>query len=43
MLLAGVFISVIPSIAQQGVKEELLKYGDMDHWVIRNIHESAII
>ena len=31
MLLAGVFISVIPSIAQQGVKEELL---NMAIWTI---------
>lgn len=26
-----------------GEREELIKYGDMEHWVTRHIHESAII
>ena len=42
-----VFISLIfvmsGLMAQAQEKFELLKYGDMDSWVTRRIHESGII
>lgn len=34
-------LTVLPSLAEG--KEVPLKYGDMDHWVIRQIKESALI
>ena len=36
-----VFLSSLPAQGQEKVVP--LKYGNMDHWVIRNIKESAII
>lgn len=35
--------AVMPAKAQQGGTEKMLQYGDMNHWVVRNIHESAVI
>ncbi|MCM1078112.1 MAG: PCMD domain-containing protein [Bacteroidales bacterium] len=40
-VLAGLFFTDTTATAQQS--EKLLKYGDMDHWVVRKIHESAVI
>lgn len=37
----SLFLFLAPAMGQH--REELLKYGDMNSWVIRTIHESAVI
>ena len=42
-LLALVFCAAVPLFAQAADKVVPLKYGNMDTWVLRTIHESGII
>ena len=40
----AIALASLSSLPVQGQKKVVpLKYGNMDHWVIRNIKESAII
>lgn len=41
--IAGIVLSVIPFIVGAQEKVVPLKYGDMDRWVTRKIHESSVI
>lgn len=44
LVLNFIFFNAAVSYAQTvGEKEELIKFGDMEHWITRHIHESAII
>ena len=39
----GVALAVLPLAMQAQEKVVPIKYGDMDEWVTRRIHESGII
>ena len=44
LVLNFIFFNAAVSYAQTaGEKEEPIKFGDMEHWITRHIHESAII
>ncbi|MBO5186202.1 MAG: PCMD domain-containing protein [Prevotella sp.] len=43
LLFAALMTADIASAQTAGGREEPIKYGDMEHWVTRKIHESAII
>ena len=43
LLLAGLTCLGTTTRAQNNDNEKLLRYGDMDQWVVRKIHESAVI
>jgi len=42
LVLNFIFFNAAVSYAQTaGEKEELIKFGDMEHWITRHIHESV--
>lgn len=43
LMIAALTAADIASAQNDGGREEPIKYGDMEHWVTRKIHESAII
>lgn len=42
-MFAAMMYAGMASAQTEGGREEPIKYGDMEHWVTRKIHESAII
>lgn len=42
-IIVSVLCALMPAVASAAEKVVPIKYGDMNSWVLRNIHESAII